>query len=62
MITFLLILALLLTALILILCGAGGFVLAFGWMIFIIADIALGIWIIVKTCKAIFVKKNKEDK
>lgn len=54
MITFLLILAAILLAIILILCGAGGFVIAFGWIIFIVADVALGIWIIVKLIKRIF--------
>ena len=58
MITFFLILVALLMLAVLILAGASGLVVGFGWIILIAADIALGIWIFVKIIKGIFGKKG----
>lgn len=51
MITLGLIALLILIALVLILIGAGGFIVGFGWILFIIADIGLAIWLIGKIIK-----------
>jgi hypothetical protein len=51
MITLGLIALLILIALVLILIGAGGFIVGFGWILFIVADVALAIWIIGKIIK-----------
>lgn len=51
MITLGIIALLILIALVLILIGAGGFIVGFGWILFILADIGLALWIIVKIIK-----------
>lgn len=58
MLTLLIIFFLLLIALtILLAIGAGG-ILAFGWLIVLLADVVLGIFLIVKVFKKIFKKKG----
>ena len=56
MITLGLIALLILIALVLILIGAGGFIVGFGWILFIAADVALAIWLIGKIIKKLFKK------
>lgn len=56
MITIGLIALLILIALVLILVGAGGFLLTFGWILFILADIGLAVWLIGKIVKKLFKK------
>lgn len=60
MITLLLILLAIVLVVIGLLIVSGAFVVSFGWAIVILADIVLGIWLIVKIIKKIFSKKKKK--
>ena len=59
MVTLGIIAAIILLALILILVTAGGFLVGFGWILLIIGDIALAVWIIGKIFKKLFHKGGK---
>lgn len=58
MITLLLILLAIVLVIIGLLIVSGALVVSFGWAIVILADIAIGIWLIVKAIKKIFKKKK----
>lgn len=58
MITLLLILLMVVLVIMALLILSGTIVVSFGWAIVIFADIALGIWIIVKVLKKLFAKKK----
>ena len=59
MVTLGVIAAILLIAVILILLAAGGFLVGFGWILFIVGDIALAVWVIGKLIKKLFHKGGK---
>lgn len=56
MITLLVILLVIVAAIIAIVLTGGAFVVSFGWILFIIGDIAIGVWLLVKIIKRIFKK------
>lgn len=58
MITLLLILLAVVLVIMGLLIASGALVVSFGWAIVILADIGLGLWVIIKIIKKIFCKKK----